>query len=85
MQWSNLSLTMHVIFNDRSRRKSEDFENINWLPIHERVSKYSLCSIYKFFNKNCPNYFEGAYLSLETNRVHTCSSYQKLNVSHQKT
>ena len=71
--------------NDRSSIKSEDFEKINWLPIHERISQCSLCSIYKFFAKNCPNYFDEIYVPLETNGVHTRSSYQKLNVPHQKT
>ena len=64
---------MHKI--DRSSIKSEDFEKINWLPIHERVSQCFLCSIYKFFR----------YVPLETNEIHTHSSYQKLNVLHQKT
>ena len=72
-------------FNDRSSIKSEDFEKINWLPIHERISQCSLCSIYKFFAKNCPNYFDEIYVPLETNGVHTRSSYQKLNVPHRKT
>ena len=71
--------------NDRSSIKSEDFEKINWLPIHERISQCSLCSIYKFFAKNCPNYFDEIYVPLETNGVHTRSSYQKLNVPHGKT
>ena len=74
--------------NDSSSSSSitfKDFEKINWLPIHERVSQYSLCSIYKFFTKNCPNYFDEIYVRLETNGVHTCSSYQKLNVPHRKT
>ena len=76
---------MHKIFlnlNDRSIIKSEDFEKINWLPIHERVSQYSLCSIYNFFTKNCPNYFDEICVLLETNGVHTLSSYRKLNVPH---
>ena len=72
--------------NDRSSIKPEDFfKKINWLPIHERVSQCSLCSIYKFFNKNCPNYFDEIYVPLETNGIHTPSSYQKLSVSHRKT
>ena len=45
----------------------------------------SLCSIYKFFTKNYPNYFDDIYFPLETNGVHTCSSYQKLNVPYRKT
>ena len=71
--------------NDRSSIKSKDFEKINWLPIHERVSKCSLCSIYKFFTKNCPNYFDEIHVPLESNGVHMRLSYQKLNVPHRKT
>ena len=43
---------------DRSSLKSKDFEKINWLPIHERVSQYSVCSVYKFVAKSCPDYFD---------------------------
>ena len=71
--------------NNRSSIKSKDFKKINWLPIHERVSQCSLCSIYIFFTKNCPNYFDEIYVPLETNGIHTHSSYQKLNVPHRKT
>ena len=71
--------------NYRSSIKSEDFENINWLPIHERVAQCSLCSAYKFFTKNCLNYFDNIYVPLETNGVHTRLSYQKLDVPHRKT
>ena len=35
--------------------------------------------------KNFPNYFDEIFISLEINGVHTCSSYQKLNVPHRKT
>ena len=38
-----------------------------------------------FFTKNCPKYFDEIYVPLETNGVHTRSSYQKLNVPHRKT
>ena len=71
--------------SDRSSIKFEDFEKINWLPIHERISQRSLSSIYKFFAQNCRNYFDEIYVPLETNGVHTRSSYQKLNVLHWKT
>ena len=74
-----------LITECRSSIKTEDLEKINWLPIHERVSQCSLCSIYNFFTKNCPNYFDEIYVSLETKEVHMCSSYQKLNVPHRKT
>ena len=64
--------------NEMSSTKSKDFEKINWLPIHERVSQCSLCSVYKFFTKNCSNYFDKTYLPLEINGVHTRSLYKNL-------
>ena len=70
--------------NDKSSIESKDFEKINWLPIHERVSHCSLGSICRFFVKDCPNYLDEIYVLLETNGVHTSSSYQKLNVLHRK-
>ena len=60
--------------NGRSSIKSKDFEKINWLPIHERVSQCSLYSVYKFFTKNCPNYFDEIYAPLEINGIYTRSS-----------
>ena len=71
--------------NEISRIKSKDFEKIKWLPIHERASQCSLCNVYKFFTKNCPDYFDEIYVPLEINGIHTRSSYQKLNVPHRKT
>ena len=54
--------------------KSKDIENMNWFWIDERVSQCSLCNVYKFFTKNCPNYFYEIYVTLKTNRFHMCSS-----------
>ena len=54
--------------NDGSSTKSKDFEKINWLHNY-----CSLCSIYKFFIKYCPNYFDEIYVPLETNGLHTRS------------
>ena len=38
----------------------------------------------QIFVINCPNYFDEIYVPLETNGVHTRSSYQQLNVPHRK-
>ena len=38
-----------------------------------------------FLAKNCPSFFDEIYVPLETNGVHTRSSYQRLNVTHRKT
>ena len=71
--------------NDRSRIKSKDFEKINWLPIPERISQCSLCSVFKFFSKNCPAYLDEIYFPAEANGIQTRFSYLKLKVPHRKT
>ena len=65
--------------NDRSSIKSKNFEKIHWPPIHGRVSQCSLCSVYIFVTRNCPNYFDEIYVPLKINEIHTHSSYQKLD------
>ena len=54
-----------IRLNEQPSIKSKDFEKRNWLLIHERVMKYSLCSVYKVFTKNFPNYFGEIYVPLE--------------------
>ena len=61
-----------------------EFEKINWLPIPKRISRCSLCSVYKFYSKNCPEYLDEIYFPLESNGVQTCSTYQKLKVPDRK-
>ena len=56
--------------NDKSSIKFKDFEKINRIPIHDRVSQCSLCSVYKFFTKNYPNYFNEICGLSEINGVH---------------
>ena len=70
--------------NDKSSIKSKDFEKINWLLIHERISQCSLCSVNKLVIKNCPILIRYS-VPIETHGVHTRSSYQKLNIPPRKT
>ena len=71
--------------NDRSRITPEQFEKINRLPVNERISQCSLNSVYNFFAKTCPDYYDELYFPKETNGVHTRSSYQKLSIPRCKT
>ena len=43
----NKCIRFHLKMNDRFSIKSKDLEKINWLPMHERVSQCSLCSVYR--------------------------------------
>ena len=69
--------------NDRCSIKSKDSEKINWFPFHEKVSYFSLCSVYNVFSKSYPKYFDQIFAPKETS-VHQRSSYQKLYVPRQK-
>ena len=71
--------------NDRSSIKSKEFEEINWLPVHERTSQSSLCSAYKFFANTCPDYFDELFFPQETNGVRTRFSYQRLSLPKRTT
>ena len=70
---------------DRSSLKSEEFEKINWLPVQERISQCSLCSVYKFFSKNSPDYYEELYFPVEETAIQTRFSFQKLTIPRRKT
>ena len=71
--------------DDRHSITSKDFERINWLPVSDRISQCSLGSVYKFFAKSCPDYFDELYFPLETNSVRMHSSHQKLSLPRRKT
>ena len=74
-------------FDDRSSLKSKDFEKIIYFFLigsPQFIREY-VCSTYKFFTKNRPNYFDEMYVYFKINGVRTCSSHQKLNVPRRKT
>ena len=66
--------------NDIFSIKFKDFGKMNSLPIYDGVSKYYLCSVYRFLTKN----FDEIYVPLETNGIHTRSSYQNIYANCQK-
>ena len=71
--------------DDRYSIKSKEFEKINWLPVQQRISQCSVCSVYKFFTNACPDYVGELYFPVETIGVQTRSSYRKLNLPRRKT
>ena len=64
--------------------KINEFEKINWLPIHDRVNQCILSSVYKFHANNAPDYMNDVFTNAESNRIPTCCSYQKLKLPHCK-
>ena len=70
---------------DRHSITPNEFERINWLPVSDRILQCSLGSVYKFFSKSCPDYYDELFFPAETNGVRTRSSYQKLGLPRRKT
>ena len=50
---------------DRRSIKINEFEKINWLPIHDRVNQFTLSSIYKFHANNAPGYMNEVFSHTE--------------------
>ena len=70
---------------DRKSITVKEFENINWLPIHERVNQCILSCIYKFHVKKVPDYMDEFFSHADSNGIHQRYSYQKLKLPHRKT
>ena len=70
---------------DRTSIKINEFEKINWLPIHDRVNQCTLAFIYKFHANNAPGYMNEVFSYAEPNGIPTRCSYQKLKWPHHKT
>ena len=69
----------------RTSIKINEFEKINWLPIHDRFNQCILSSIYKFHANNAPGYMDEVFSHAEFNAIPTRCSYQKLKLPHRKT
>ena len=70
---------------DRTSIKIDEFEKINWLPIHRRVNHCILSTICKFHANNTPDYTTEVFSQAESNGILTRCSYQKLKLPHRKT
>ena len=60
-------------------------ENINWLPMHERVNQCTLFCIYKSYAKKVPYFTGKSFSHVENKRIPTCYSYKKLKLPRHKT
>ena len=56
---------------DRTNIKINEFEKINWLPIHDRFNQCTLSSIYKFHDNNAPGYINEVFSHAESDGIPT--------------
>ena len=56
---------------DRTSIKVKEFEEINWLPIQDRVNQCTLSWIYRFHAKKAPEYLDEIFSYAECNGIST--------------
>ena len=81
----NKCIRFSLKLGDRKSITVKEFEEINWLPIHERFNQCILSCLYKFHAKKAPDYMDETFYHAKCNEIHTRYSYQKLKLPHRKT
>ena len=58
-----------------SRICVNEFLELNWLNVHDRYLKFIVSDIFKFYNNQCPNYFNEVFCAVDDNGVatHCCN------------
>ena len=58
----------------------EEFLELNWLNVHDRYLPFIVYGLFKFYNKQCSDYFNEVFCSVENNGVamHSCNKKLKL-------
>ena len=54
----------------------EDFERLNWLPVTYRFKQCVNTIIFKYFNKQCPNYLNEVFVVAVENNFQLRDSFQ---------
>ena len=56
------------------RISTKEFLELNWLNVHDRYPQFIVSAIFKFYNNQCPDYFNKVFCPLDNNGVATRSS-----------
>ena len=67
-----------------SRICVNEFLELNWLNIHDRNLQFIVSDIFKFYNNQCPDYFNDVFCPVDDNEVATRSCNKKLKLPSRK-
>ena len=59
-------------------RSHEEFERLNWLPVTYGFKQYVNTIVFKYFDKQCPNYLNEVFDVAIKNNFQLSGSFQKL-------
>ena len=63
-----------------SRICVKEFLELNWLHVHDRYLQFIVSDIFKFYNNQCPDYYNEVFCPVDVNEVamHCCNKKLKL-------
>ena len=64
-----------------SRICVKEFLESNWFNVHDRYLHFIVSDIFKFYNNQCPDYFNEVFHPADNNGVATCCCNNYLFVS----
>ena len=67
-----------------SRICVNEFLELNWLNVHDRYLQFIASDIFKFYNNQCPDYFNDVFCPVDDNGVATRSCNKKMKLSNRK-
>ena len=62
----------------------KEFLELNWLNIHDSYLQFIISDIFKFYNNQCPDYFNEVFCPVGNNEVATCCCNKKLKLCFRK-
>ena len=60
------------------------FLELNWLNVHDRYLQFIVSDTFKFYNNQCPDYFNEVFCPVDDNGSATCSCNKKLKLKSRK-
>ena len=61
-----------------------EFLELNWLNVHDRYLQFIVSDISKFYNNQCPDYFDDVFCPADDNGVAMCCCNKKLKLPFRK-
>ena len=80
----NKCIRFCLFLDNRKGIRYNDFKEINWLPIEERVNQFIAVSVYKFSNKLAPKYMDDIFQKFENTRMTRYTDKTKLAIPFRK-
>ena len=60
------------------------FLELNWINVHDRYLQFIVSDISKFYNNQCPDYFNEIFCPVDDNGIATCCCNKKLELPFHK-